>query len=155
MAQLSFNANEVKPNEPMGPVPEGQYVVQIVESEMKATKSGNGRYLALTLKIQEGEYKDRKIFDNLNIENQSATAQQIARGNLSAICHAVGTMNIQDSQQLHNLPFLVDVKCKKGTDGNGNETMNNDIKGYHSRSKVQTVPVDTAAGNTAPWNAVS
>ncbi len=156
MASLDYNAGDYEPSKPLGPVPNGTYLVQITESEMKNANSGNGKYLSLTTQIIEGEFKDRKVFINLNIHNQSEQAQRIAREQMSAICAAVNVMNPQDSVQLHNLPFMIDVKCKKGKDNNGNDTMNNNVTGFYPKRHTQHVssaPTQPASNEPAPWNA--
>ena len=44
MANLNgFNAHEVEPNASFEAIPAGKYLAAITESEMKATKNGNGR----------------------------------------------------------------------------------------------------------------
>ena len=70
MAQLNFNAAEVKPIGDNEPVPAAEYTVIMVESEMKpANKDPDSYYLACSYEIVEGEYKGRKVFDNLNLGN--------------------------------------------------------------------------------------
>ena len=39
---------------------------------------------------------------------------EIAYADLSALCHAVGVLNMQDTSQLHNRPFLGTVKLTAG-----------------------------------------
>ena len=46
---------------------------------MKPTKTGNGQYLQLAFEIIEGEYKNRKVWARLNLENANADAVRIAR----------------------------------------------------------------------------
>ena len=117
MADLNgFNANEVEPTTVLDPVPPGKYVVIVTASEMKATKSANGRYLELEFQIIEGEHANRKLWARLNLDNRSQDAVKIASGQLSALCRAVGVMTPNDSAELHNLPLVVDVKCKKRVD---------------------------------------
>jgi hypothetical protein len=99
----------------------------ITESEMKPTKSGDGRYLQLTFQILEGPYKNRFVWARLNLHNANATAVQIARSELSAICRAVGVLAPKDSCELHNLPVTVHVRCKKRVD---TDEVVNEIRGY-------------------------
>ena len=105
MATLQFDANQVEPQAPLEPVPSGLYNVMIVESDMKPTKAGDGRYLELVLQIIDGQYKGRKLWDRLNLFSKNQTAVQIAQSTLSAICHAVNVIQLQDSQQLHDKPL--------------------------------------------------
>lgn len=139
----NFNANEVEPNTDFDPIPAGKYLAVITESQMKPTKSSNGSYLELTFQVIEGEFKNRMLWARLNLDNPNATAVQIARSELSSICRAIGVMTPNDSAELHNLPVVLSVKCKK-RDDTGEIT--NEIKGYSNReSKPQAVSTD------APW----
>jgi hypothetical protein len=114
MADLhGFNANEVDPTTDLEPIPAGKYLAMITDSEMKPTKSGDGRYLQLTFQILEGPYKNRFVWARLILHNANETAVKIARAELSAICRAVGVLTPRDSCELHNLPLVITVKLKK------------------------------------------
>ena len=91
MANLNgFDATQVEPAAKFDPIPAGKYLAVITESEQKPTKAGTGHYLQLTFQIQEGVHKGRILWARLNLDNPNATAVQIARAELSAICRAVG-----------------------------------------------------------------
>ena len=119
MARLNeaFDATAVEPNKPFEPLPPGRYVVQIVNSEMRPTKDGMGLLLWLELDVLEGEYAGRKLFDRLNLINNNPTTVEIAQRTLSAICHAVGKMQVDDSEQLHLIPLIADVKVQPPKNG--------------------------------------
>ena len=109
MAQLNqhFDANTVEPAAPFELLPPGRYVAQIVQSEMRPTKAGNGQLLWLELDVLEGPHQGRKIWDQLNLVNPNQQTVEIAQRTLSAICHAVGQMQVTDSEQLHFRPMQV------------------------------------------------
>lgn len=123
MAQLNFNAATVAPSTGFDVIPAGWYNARITGSEMKPTKDGAGSYLALTLTIADGQYANRKLFDRLNLNNKNKTAVDIAYQTLSAICHATGVIQLQDSTQLHGLLMACKVKIKpaEGKYDEGNE----------------------------------
>ena len=150
MANLNgFNATEVEPATTFEPLPAGRYLAAITESEMKPTKSGSGSYLQLTFTVLEGEYKNRVLWARLNLNNPNATAVKIARGELSAICRAVGVLQPRDSVDLHNLPLMITVKLKKRDDTG---ELTNEIKGYARKaSAVGTGPQAAVTDNTPPW----
>ena len=150
MANLNgFNANEVEPNASFEPIPAGKYLAAITESAMKPTKSGNGSFLELTFSILDGEYKGRALWARLNLNNPNATAVKISRGELSAICRAVGVMQPTDSAELHNIPLLITVKLKKRTD---NDELTNEIKGYEPKAIATGQPQQAPANDsTPPW----
>ncbi|MBF0094660.1 MAG: DUF669 domain-containing protein, partial [Alphaproteobacteria bacterium] len=115
----TFDASTVEPSKSFEPLPPGRYLVQIVASEMRPTKDGQGQgqYLWLELDVLEGAFTGRKLFDRLNLVNNSAQTVEIAQRTLSAICHAVGKLQVQDSEELHLIPLIADVKVKAGTNG--------------------------------------
>ena len=148
MANLNgFDANTVEPTTDFEAIPAGRYLAIITESQMKPTKSGNGSYLELTFQVIDGEYKGRLLWARLNLDNPNQLTVQIARSELSAICRAVGVMQPKDSLELHNLPLLVTVKCKK-RDDTGEIT--NEIKGYAKKESATGQP-QQAASSTPPW----
>ena len=147
MANLSgFDANQVEPAKSREALPAGKYVAVITESEMKATKAGTGEYLNVTFEVIEGEHKGRKTWARLNLNNPNNQAVQIAQAELSAICRAVGVLTPNDSTELHDLPLVIDVACRKRPD---NGEINNEIKGYHKKdAPAATAP---ATAKTPPW----
>lgn len=151
MANISgFNANEVNPDVGFDPVPEGKYKVAITASDMKQTNNKNGSYLELELTILEGDYKDRKVWARLNLNNPSEKAVQIARGQLSAICRAVGVMVPQDSVELHNIPLMITVKCKKNPQ---TEEITNEVRKFEAvgQQGLATTASTPPPGNQVPW----
>ena len=150
MADLNgFDANSVEPSGDFEPIPAGKYVAAIVDSETKPTKAGTGNFLQLTFQVVEGEYANRLLWDRLNLSNPNATAVQIARGDLSAICRAVDVMAPRDSVDLHNLPLMIRVTCRK-RDDNGEIT--NEIKGYSKREPTPVAAnLDPPTGSSPPW----
>ena len=153
MALLNFNANEVEPNTPFEVIPAGKYNAVIVESEMKATRAGTGRYLKLVFEITDGEYAGRKLFASINLENPNQDAVRIGRAELSAVCHAVNVLDLQDTVQLHNLPMVITVRVKKNQDGEPT----NEVRGYEAAAVVRAPAAPPAAqprpaaSATPPW----
>jgi hypothetical protein len=114
---------------------------------MKSTKNNRGKYLELVFEIVDGDNAGRKLWARLNLENENQTAVKIALGELSAICRAVGVMQPQDSCELHNLPLVITVKCKKRED---NGEITNEIKGYAKRDTAVDRPAQSDSA-TPPW----
>jgi hypothetical protein len=150
MASLSgFNANEVEPSTGFDPLPAGDYLLVITDSESKPTKAGTGSYLALTLEVVEGQFQGRKLFHNLNLENPNQQAVDIARAELSAICRAVGVPTPQDSCELHNLPMRVKVGLEKRKDTG---EMQNRLKKFGPKNaSPEAKSVPTNGSSSAPW----
>lgn len=148
MASLNnFDASQVEPSVALQPIPAGPYIAIISESESKATKAADGRYLQLTFQVIEGEHKGRLVWARLNLENKNQTAVEIARAELSAICRAVGVMKPNDSAALHNIPLKITVGLKRRDDTG---ELGNVIKGY-ARRESSPRPATAIPGSTAPW----
>lgn len=161
----TFDATQVEPQGDYTPIAPGEYKVQIVSSEMVATKSGDGHMLKLEMEVLEGESAGRKLYDRLNLDNPNQQAVEIAQRTLSAICHAVGKLSISDSEELHGLPMIAVVKVdppRTGRDGK-EYGASNSIKTYKQIASgfAAAAPAATgfkpqaggaaAAPKAAPW----
>lgn len=172
MADLNgYDANEFEPAGNFEAIPAGWYPAVIVESERKPTKAAkesgdpaDGEYLNLTLQIIDGQYKNRTVFDLLNLWNRSEQAVAIAKGTLSSICRAVGRMTPKESEELHNIPLQI-----KLTQEPYNGEMKNKVKGYKpmeeaaeaeappaskpapAKRETATAKTGTGGGKKAPW----
>ena len=149
MATLDFNANDVEPTAVFDPLPAGKYLAAITASEMKPTKAGNGSYLQLEFTVLDGPCKGRKVWDRLCLNHPNSQTVKISRGNLSAICRAVGVLQPKDSCELHNIPMCITVKCKKRDD---NDEITNEVRGYAKKESAAGKPQQAApTDNTPPW----
>lgn len=90
--------------------------VMIVDSRQEPTKDGRGGYLALDLRVVEGPLAGREQTDRLNLHNVNAQTVEIANKQLSAYCHVTGVYAFTATEQLHNIPFLIDVDWQKGNE---------------------------------------
>lgn len=156
VALAGFDANTVEPNKGFGLIDKGDYDAIITDSEKKDTQAGDGSYISLTFQIcQAGDYQNRKLWLNLNLWNKNDEAVQIAKGQLSAICRAVGVMTPNDTSDLHNKPMKISVGQKKNKSSG---QLENNINGFKPR---QAGPVQAIAQVTpsvaaqpmasAPW----
>jgi hypothetical protein len=150
MANLNFNANEVEPSAPITILPPGRYPMAITKTEMKPTRAGNGSYLSVEFTISSGNGANRKLWANLNLDNPNQQTVDIARRELSAICHAVGVLQVNDSDELLGRELMVDVAVGKRRDTGEDQNV---IKGYSSISAPMPAakPAAPAAAKAAPW----
>src|SRR5687767_186606 len=101
MVALNFNAAAVEPDAGFQMIPKGWYNVRMVEGEIKPTKDGGGSYLNAQFEVIDGQYAKRRLFHRFNITNaKSQQAVEIGLKQLSAFCHAVGVLNLTDTEQL-------------------------------------------------------
>lgn len=137
------------------PLPAGDYTMQVIESDIKETKSGTGEQLVLTLEVLEGPHSNRRVWDRLNIRNQNADAQRIAQRSLADLCLALGISSLRKTEDLHFKPFVGKVTIrpdKTGQYGPQNAVRYKARGGQPPSSKASTPPARAPAGTAAkPW----
>jgi len=148
MAQLNFDANKVDPTSTYDTFPKGDYVMCVRETDIKATKSNTGYMLEYTAEVLDGQYVGRKIFGRMNIDNQNPDAQAIGQRELSQLCHAVGVLQVSDSSQLHDKPFIAKVGIE--VDKSGQYDDKNVIKQFKPIGQAGQAPTAPAFQPPAP-----
>jgi len=129
--QFAFNAQQYNPSFGGGSsLPPGKYKVVISDTKPEQTKDGQGGYLAVTLKVVEGPMSGGEHIDRLNLHNVNQKAVEIAHERLAGYCVCIGVMAFQNTAELHNKPFGVEIgpqkdapeytEVKKLFDANGN-----------------------------------
>lgn len=115
MAQLmqAFDARNVDPTQGVGGLPIGKHPVVAIKSEVKPTKDNDAGYLQFDLQVIDGPNKGAVGAYRLNLYHTNPQTCEIAHKQLSALCHVTGVYQVQDSQQLHNIPFVVEVGLQK------------------------------------------
>lgn len=126
----TFDPNSVQPADDFTPLPSGEYLAVIIDSEMLPNSKNTGTFLKLTFKIIDGPMQGRLVWARLNLENPNPKAVEIAQRELSAICHAVGHLQaLTDSEKLHNRPMVIRVEYVKA-DGVKVTRDSNEVKAY-------------------------
>lgn len=147
MARLNFNRkNAPESTSSFDLIPDGFYRAEIVASEMKQTKAGNGSYISLRFKLDGNpKYDGRQLFCNLNIDNPNPKAVEIAQRQLADIMECCGVQEVEDSEELHGKPMLIKVRTRKG---NGQYEDQNEIKGF--KPVTSGAPAASATSTAAP-----
>ncbi len=148
MVQFNYNTGEVKPSSTYEVLPSDWYIAQIVASEAKTPRSGQGQMLNVTFEIIDGDHRGRKIWNNYCIIHPNAKTQEIARSNLAALSHACGVPQPGCSEQLHHIPVKIKVKVKKDK----NDEWANEVTGYASIERVTKTPPSAGQAATTPQN---
>jgi len=159
MASLggAFNANEHEEMQDFSPVPAGEYVVVMTDSEVKATRDGSSQGLNCKFEIIDGQFKGRILFRWLNLWHDGQ-AGEIARRELATIGRAVGVLSASDSAEFHNKPLLAKVTIQppsKGKDGR-EYPASNGISNYSAVGGAATpfappAPPAQASSPAKPW----
>ena len=117
------------------PLPEGWYNAAITGAEIKATKAGDGKYIACKYTITGPSHQGRVIFGNLNIKNASTKAEEIGRQQLGEIMRAIGLAKVSDTDQLIGGNLGIKLIVKTG------EYAGNEVKGYRAIGGVAPAAV--------------
>jgi Protein of unknown function (DUF669) len=111
MATINFDQSKVPEGTSFAPLPAGRYQVEIIESDVRATKAGNGHYLHLTFRVVEGPHEGRQLFDRINFDNPSQQTVEIAQKTLRKLCRLCGYRPavLENTEELHFKRFHINV----------------------------------------------
>lgn len=109
-------------------IPGGEYFIKATDSSYEKNSKKNGHILKFVWTVQKGDHKGSKLFTNLNLDNPSEKAMEIANDEFGTICDACGgKVSVKDSSVLHGILLKAKVAFIKGEDGNPDR---NEIKMY-------------------------
>src|SRR5262249_60782767 len=72
------------------PIPPGWYQAQITETSVQTAQNGNGTYLLAVFEILGSEYKGRRVYQNITLQNVNQQAVEIGQRLLKDIYDSVG-----------------------------------------------------------------
>ena len=146
-----FNVNELpQGNGNFEPLPAGWYTATISQSELKATKAGNGQYIKLRYDITGPSHQGRVVFGNLNIKNPNPKAEEIGRQQLGDIMRAIGLAKVTDTDQLIGGQIGIKLEVKQDEQYGAS----NEVKGFKSVSgSAAPAAASISAKTTAPASA--
>jgi len=135
------------------PLPEGWYNANITGAEIKPTKAGDGKYIAVKYTITGPSHQGRVIFGNLNIKNASTKAEEIGRQQLGEIMRAIGLAKVTDTDQLIGGQIGIKLEVKQDAQYGAS----NEVKGFKSLSgsvapaaAMPAASAPAASGKAAP-----
>ena len=147
MPDLNFRTSLYESNAIELPLlPTGDYIakitdIKLIKTKMATLNNTDDCYLNLKFKIEEGEYKGRLIWANINIINSRKESQDIGRGTLKSIAVLLNVLDELDNSR--DTDWLINRNIGIKIDKKNNEYKNkqeNYISCYKDSSKVQ---VDT------------
>lgn len=115
-----FNANEFQRVNGDEPIPQGDYVVKIVNAELTTTKQ-NEEFLKLIWEVVDEKFKGKMIFQNLFINSKNESFRLNQLGKLSQICHVCSKDEIQDLTELFQIPCVAHIVIREKDDFISNE----------------------------------
>ncbi|NBV89620.1 MAG: DUF669 domain-containing protein [Betaproteobacteria bacterium] len=152
MPGFNFDATQVTPAAPTsyGPLPKGHYTAVVMDSDVKTTQKGDGQYIAVTFQIIEGEFANRRVWQNINVSNPNKQAEDIGRSELAALCFACGVDKLSDTEQLHDIPLGIDVGIDK-KDPERNRVMGYSKLEATTAKSAAVAPSATPKASAKPW----
>ena len=135
----------------------GWHTLCLVKSEMLESKKNPGNwYLECEFEIED---TPRRIWERYNLKNSSQKAQEIAWRDFNSLKHACGKLNVNDSSELHGIPFRGNVGFEKGDPdklkivSGGYKPLNADAGGHSTQQSSGSA--NSGGGgqpSSAPWN---
>jgi hypothetical protein len=145
-------------NDPTGgerqkPFEAGEYTLAMVKSDMVESKKTPGNwYLECEFEI---EGSPRRVWERYNLSNSSATAQEIAWRDFNSLKHACGKLQVNDSSELHGIPFRGRVNFEKGDETKlklGTVKPLNAAPGGNAGNSGNPSQGTSGTGASGPWN---
>ena len=111
MVKLDHNVSEIVSNgSGFTPLAPGKYVADITSAVMKESKNNQkNSYIDLEIKTDRG-----RVWDKLNLWNETPKAVEIAKDKLDQIGHALGITRIKDTDEILNRRIGIEVRHKNG-----------------------------------------
>jgi Protein of unknown function (DUF669) len=99
-------------------LPPGEYVAQIIETNVAPLKSNNGTGVTLVWQIIEGQYTNRLIWQNVVYIHTNETPQRIGRKMIKDLCVALGIdVAVKDASIWLHQPCRIRVVIQKDKEG--------------------------------------
>jgi len=159
---LGFDLTSTEEYSSFDLLPPGEYHVVIDGAEIRQTRGGDNS-LSLSYRVMDGQYANRKAFDNLNLWHHNQQCQQIAMSQLKSIRKSVGlNPNVGGTtEELLGRQMLVKLAIRKDKLDSTKEYQ--DFKAYKPLASAptavaapaQAIPPQAAPQQAAqqfPWN---
>lgn len=126
MSRLDFNPHDFSAAASAAVVPSGEYEAEIIDSEKRPARSGDGDFLQICFQVVLGEYLHRVVWVRLHVGSANETVSRLAKEELAAICRAAGVDRLKNSSDLHHKPMLITV----GVRHRGGADISNVVRAY-------------------------
>jgi hypothetical protein len=133
----TYNLKETKSGSTFDPIPEGRYTVVIDKADLTTTKESGNPMIKMTLKLIDGDHRNRYVWDNLVLTKSSLWK---VKGVLEAVGSKVAEQESVTEQDIAAavLGKHVSVYVEIRTDGTNTS---NTVKNYTQAE--QTAPAAT------------
>ncbi len=122
----------VNPSAPRSfePLPPGIYTVIVSDDAAKTSKYGD-TYISMEYTVIDGEFNNRRIWENMNIGHNKSDVAGRALADLKALACAVGIPDAETTGELKDIPFQLKVGQRKSSrDDAAPGAMEQTVQGY-------------------------
>lgn len=157
---MGFISKDQDTSSSFAPFEIGAYKLEITGIEKKKTKAGDGSYLALEMTVVKGKQKGRKIWHNLNLDNPSTEAVEIAKKEAMQMVVQIKGKAIDIKSEDHLIKILkgslVEAQVKIEEDKSGKYPPKNTIAYFIMEDDAKTSSKDSGSGeepdsSVPPW----
>lgn len=119
---MFFDTPKEQSDNDFGPLPPGQYYAMVIDTDVKNTKKGDGKYVSVAFQITSGKHKGQRVFTNFNIENPNEKAVKIGRAQFKSFLASCGVTDplhteVDYQRKINNKMLMLDVIIETGKDG--------------------------------------
>jgi hypothetical protein len=102
---------------PWKPIPSANYAAQVIEAEVEPFKSGKGHGLNLVWSILSGEHEDTRVYQQIIITHDKASAQAFGQRMLKELCGAIGVKGqLRSAEVFLFKPAEIEIYIEKATE---------------------------------------
>ena len=142
---MDFATDEVEPDS-FEVLPTGNYPTLIEKVSVKSTKDGTGKRVNVQLKITDGQYAGRVVFDGLNVVlPNSPKAENIGRKQLAGLLDACGIKGERDLAKLVQTEQITKIDIQEAK---GEYEARNFVRGYKPLPGRMAVPSSPSTTTT-------
>jgi hypothetical protein len=132
-----FNVDDMPQGGGYDLLPDGWYSAKVTGAELKNTKNGLGKYIAVKYLILGPTHQGRVMFGNINIKNANPKAEEIGLAALRDLQLALGIPRLRDTDQLIGGDVQIKIKTRPPNDG---YEAQNDIGGFKPLENRASTP---------------
>lgn len=137
MARLDANLSETQEFGSYQPVPPGEYEVEIINSDIKQTRSGENQVVFI-YEIANGDYRGMQVFDRLSLFSMDPRVKEMSQRKLKTIAISCGLPNpnyVADTAEFHGRHMITKLAIREY---NGNQYQ--DVKSYSPLNSSNRTP---------------
>lgn len=146
-----FDAQELPQSNSFEPLPAGWYPVEIVSAEIRDTKAGTGKYMAVGYKVTGESHTGRTVFGNVNLRNPNPKAEEIGRQQLGDLMRSTGLARLTDTDQLIGCVCQIKLAVRKDDNyGDSNDVKAHKALGATASASAPRPNVQQPSGRPSP-----